>query len=66
MIFVSQPDLLNFKKGWMSKLDESGEVRLRRSKDAPASWSLHPCTLSVIAELKVGLVYMGKKDVDPH
>lgn len=22
-----QPDLLNFKKGWMSKLDEGGEVR---------------------------------------
>ncbi|KAI4821748.1 hypothetical protein KUCAC02_007332 [Chaenocephalus aceratus] len=22
-----QPDLLNFKKGWMSKLDDSGEVR---------------------------------------
>lgn len=27
-LFASQPDLLNFKKGWMSKLDESGEVRL--------------------------------------
>ncbi|ROL15618.1 TRIO and F-actin-binding protein [Anabarilius grahami] len=24
---LSFPDLLNFKKGWMSKLDESGEVR---------------------------------------
>ena len=24
---VSQPDLLNFKKGWMSKLDDSGEVK---------------------------------------
>ncbi len=27
LFFASQPDLLNFKKGWMSKLDESGEVR---------------------------------------
>lgn len=26
-LFASQPDLLNFKKGWMSKLDDSGEVR---------------------------------------
>ncbi|KAM9345845.1 TRIO and F-actin binding protein b [Symphorus nematophorus] len=25
MLFALQPDLLNFKKGWMSKLDESGE-----------------------------------------
>ncbi|XP_051987857.1 myosin phosphatase Rho-interacting protein-like isoform X2 [Xyrauchen texanus] len=24
---IQQPDLLNFKKGWMSKLDESGEWR---------------------------------------
>lgn len=24
--FSWQPDLLNFKKGWMSKLDDSGEV----------------------------------------
>lgn len=30
-----QPDLLNFKKGWMVKLDENGEVihmEIRRSK----------------------------------
>lgn len=59
MIFVSQPDLLNFKKGWMSKLDESGEVRLRRSKDAPASWSLHPYTLS---QLKVEVDDMDKEN----
>lgn len=25
--FALQPDLLNFKKGWMSKLDGSGEVK---------------------------------------
>lgn len=28
LCFVFQPDLLNFKKGWMSILDEPGEVSL--------------------------------------
>lgn len=26
LCLLPQPDLLNFKKGWMSKLDEKGEV----------------------------------------
>lgn len=26
--FLFQPDLLNFKKGWMVKLDEQGQVLL--------------------------------------
>lgn len=38
--FASQPDLLNFKKGWMSKLDESGEVRHSEVECLALLWSL--------------------------
>lgn len=29
MLFSPQPDLLNFKKGWMSRLGEDGKVVLK-------------------------------------
>jgi len=29
ILFSFQPDLLNFKKGWMSRLGEDGKVILR-------------------------------------
>lgn len=49
VLFTSQPDLLNFKKGWMSKLDDSGEVKYSK---ATCSCLFNVFPLSFIANEK--------------